>query len=120
MAGRVGAPERHGGGISPEIGLEDVLADKPKVPRAETLPETPNSMEVVPQGEDVSADDVVLRQAPREGSRMSAEHGCRVDNEPAARIGMLHMPDDEAGQTKKEALLAVYDRFAGVVTGWER
>lgn len=32
----------------------------------------------------------------------------------------LVFPNDEAGQAKKEALLAVYDRFADEVRHWER
>ena len=47
-------------------------------------------------------------------------HRLFVDDPAWSRTFPLVFPDGDAGEAKKEALLAVYDRFAEGARGWER
>jgi len=47
-------------------------------------------------------------------------HRVFVDDPAWSRTFPLVFPDDDAGEAKKEALRAIYDRFAEETKSWER
>jgi hypothetical protein len=67
--------------------------------------------------------DLAERQALRDELDAIVAHLFSLSRDDFAHIlgtFPLVFPNDEAGQAKKEALLAVYDRFAEETKGWER
>lgn len=72
--------------------------------------------------ESKGATDPAKRQALRDELDALVAHLYSLSREDFAHIlgtFPLVFPDDEAGQAKKEALLAIYDRFAEETKGWQ-
>ena len=74
-------------------------------------------------GESKGATDPAERQTLRDELDALIAHLYGLSRDDFAHILStfpLVFPDDDAGEGKKEALLAVYDRFAEETRGWER